>query len=1237
MSASLFGRVSATGTLSNSSGISMASRLATGRYQIVMSQAQSSPDYSVVPLFDDFVGGTPPYAEVDTRTNSSFIVEWRNSSNALIDQEFTFTVYSSEITQGTPGRDGSDADVTSDNIIRAVSGSPTDNQIIQYDATSRRLEFQDPPEGGSGGSGVGVTPVPYITGDPHYWVSDNKGRTLDFIIHDVDITDQNRAVNTMILSIGGNPFTIAWPIATAPRRVSVEVSQMQADNITQNATSGQVDLNVDLRQGSTSLQSFRSTLPVIVPSKARALIEDIPEIEGLPTAVNQVASINTLSGEPSVTSDGSLTITAGSVSTGPWAEIGTGDDAGKIKFLLTTVLRLSIGITCRVGSANARACPELGVSGTGIQVLSKSNPYYRATNVNEQIFRYVDVLVTKDSIGTLSILNPSVTFQNTTLLVSSLSHLVIIPQGGSKGEKGDSVTGPRGPAGAASTVPGPAGRDGRDGSDANVTSDNIIRAVAGTPQDDQIIQFDSTNSRLEFVDPPEGGGGTAEVTSDSIVRAVSGTPTDNQIIQFDSSSGQLEFQDPPRDGADGSDASVTSANIIRAVSGTPTDNQIIQFDATNSRLEFVDPSAGGGSNVTPVPYVTGDPHYWVSTGDARVVTLVLHDVDITDQNRNTNRLLITIGGNPFTIDPWPIATAPRRINIEVSAQQANNITSNDSRGAIDINVNLRQGTTTLQSIMPTTLPVIVEGKSIALKEDIQSGGGGGGGGGATPFADMILVPGGIGGFGTGSNYTPDTLPSSIELILSEKLTSKAITNVAFMMESVTLTLSPSTPLSSNLSDTQGALRFSIPDADLPTLTALIVETREQLSCVVTITFQDGTTFVQNIPFLVNSVYYNRIANAIQSVRGGIATEDNAIGTRPFSRPNGTIEGGPWYMDPIATDRNEIPSGFFSTNPLDMKSSQGTPYSLIETRSITPVEGGRDLRATHHWIHPTLSRVVFNGNNLPIPMPLPIMTGVRCFCFFNNDATNPMTIAHTELDDASKGYSIYTSSYGRAVTSNKLNLPSEFTTGTIHAIDMANFNGSDGRGEAFWRVYILHEEASGTTKIKRIDLQNATSGTRNTAGDITLPRKASYRLTGTDNSDANFTKMSIQRRFGSSSHSIWLFDQRFSNIVALYLSQDGSSFSFPSYANERAEHLVNLDLLSGSGIVRNSNQVTAFCSDHAGDPFGRQDSLWVARRSVRPSLYVRAPGIYHAHEVYKLRADIYRTLITASGASIRVNF
>ena len=1106
MSASLFGRVSAAGVLSNSSGISMASRLGTGRYQIVMSQAQSSPDYSVVPLFDDFVGGSPPYSEVDTRTNSSFIVEWRNSSDALVDQEFTFTVYSSEITQGTPGRDGSDADVTSDNIIRAVAGSPTDDQIIQYDAASRRLEFQDPPEGGSGGSGVGVTPVPYVTGDPHYWINTGDARTLNFIIHDVDITDTNRETDNLLFNLAGNPFTINWNIATAPRRISIAINAIQARNITNNARDGEVRLQIELKNGSTVLQNFTGSLPVIVPSKAIALIEDIPEAEGLPTSLNQVVTITALSGEQSVVSDGTLTLTAGSVSSGPWAELGSGDDAGKIKFLINTVLRLSIGITCRVGTANARACPELGVSGTGIQVLSKSNPYYRATNTNEQIFRYVDLLVTKDSIGTVSILNPSVTFSNTTLLVSTLSHMVIIPQGGSKGEKGDSVTGARGPAGRDSTVPGPAGRDGRDGSDASVTSDNIIRAVQGTPSDNQIIQFDSATSRLEFQDPPAGGGGTASVTSDAIVRAVSGTPTDDQIIQFDSSSGQLEFQDPPRDG---SDATVTSANIIRAVSGTPSDDQIIQFDAANSRLEFVDPpSGGGGSSITPVPYVTGDPHYWVNTGDARTVTLIIHDVDITDRNRNTNQLLISIEGVPFTVN-WPIATAPRRISIAVSSIQATNITNNARSGMVPIGVSLRQGTTTLQSIQIVNFPVIVPGKEIALKEDISSGGGGGG---ATPFADVQLVPPGIGSI-TANRFTDD-FPSSIDLVLSEKLTSKTVQSVTFQtVGSVTATLSNKTPISSNLGETSGVLRFDFTLAQKKLILAELTDDTEKMDCTVTITFTDSSTYIYNIPFVVNNRHYSINDSNINELLGVRIVPRNTI-----------IDGKVIYGPQILNEVSVTGSNPFFVGRSDLSSIRwaGTLWGFASWRR-TPEGGGRVLASTGM------------ANILPVQgeqTPNAFTAQYTAVCFSNNansgsSDTRIGLIPSSSLSTSeNRGYTVQFFFTNGVV--NTTYLGTDYNTGDVTDIDGRVPIGGNIRSTSWW-FYILHNNV----------IRAFTWNTRNyavsrrSAGDIVLPTQ-DQRLDDGIQSQPKYNKFScdIER------DGFWVADNS-GNAKIIFMNNDGT--------------------------------------------------------------------------------------------------
>ena len=620
--------------------------------------------------------------------------------------------------RGATGADGLDAEVTSDNIIRAVRGFPTNNQIIQYDGVTEELEFVDPPTGGGGGgsSSPSSTPVPFIQGDPHYWVSNGDNRTITLVLHDLEITTENSSTNRIVISVAGNPFTVIFPIATASRRISIDLNSNQATNITNNARSGNVGITAELRNGVTPLQNIRGNLPVITEGKAIALKEDIGTGGG-GSGTNVVANPSVDSSDPALNS-----LTVGSTD---YRIVGQKGDRGE---------------TGAAGRDSTVAGPRgpAGRDGSDATVTSASIvSAVSGTPTDNQIIQY-------DS-------------SNTRLEFVNLP----IPEKGDKGDKGD-----QGEAGRDSTVPGPAGPAGRDGSDATVTSASIVSAVSGTPTDNQIIQYDSSNTRLEFVNLPipekgdkgdkgdqgEAGrdstvpgpagpagrdGSDATVTSASIVSAVSGTPTDNQIIQYDSSNTRLEFVNLPipekgdkgdkgdqgeagRDstvpgpagpaGRDGSDATVTSASIVTAVHGTPSDDQIIQYDSSNSRLEFVDPTP----QAQGIAYITADPHYWISDSEARIISLVLHDVDIVEANKNVNNLLVDIAGNNFTVN-WPIATADRRINIEISAIQATNITNNAS-GTVRIQVRLRQGQDLVQ-LVDGSIPTITRSKSIALVED----------------------------------------------------------------------------------------------------------------------------------------------------------------------------------------------------------------------------------------------------------------------------------------------------------------------------------------------------------------------------------------------------------------------------------------------------------------------------------------------------------------------------------------
>ena len=689
MTAAAFGRVSAQGTLSNSSGLVSVVRRSRGTYRVTLTQPFSSPDYQVVPLVEDTGRNIPPYAEIDQRTLSTFDIQWRNSSNVLNDYDFTLTVYSSDIVKGDPGRDGrdgrdgsdstvpgppgrdgSDASVTSANIVRAVSGTPTNNQIIEYDSSSSQLQFVDPPSGGGGTaptisniiSAIGgspsdeqvltyestgptlqwqdiptpppsVTPVPYVTGDPHYWVGDGEGRVLSLILHDVDITNTNRNTDQLLVRIEGIPFTLAWPIATADRRINIELSDTQATNINDNA-SGSVPISVALRQGTTTLQLIQIVnLPVIVPAKAIALKEDITSSGGGTTVV---ANPTTDSSDPAISS-----ITIGTtdyrISGRRGARGPAGDDA-------------SVTI--------ANIISAIGGSPSDEQVLT-----YESTGPT------LEWQTVTSGGGTTVVANPSTDSsdpQLNSLRVGSTDYRVV----GQKGDKGD--RGEQGVPGRDSTVAGPAGpagMDGRDGSDASVTSANIVRAVNGTPTDNQIIQYDSANSRLEFQDPPSGGG-TAPTIS-NILSAIGGDPTDEQVLSYESTGNTLEWQSLP----------------------TP---------------------------VIPVPYILGDPHYWVRGADARTLTFILHDIDIVESNKNVDSIVFELSGSSFTV-VWPIATGPRRINIELNATQATNINDN-SRDSVAFIARLRQGQDVVQTISGS-LPVIVRNKSIALIEDIPTSGG----------------------------------------------------------------------------------------------------------------------------------------------------------------------------------------------------------------------------------------------------------------------------------------------------------------------------------------------------------------------------------------------------------------------------------------------------------------------------------------------------------------------------------
>ena len=172
-----------------------------------------------------------------------------------------------------------------------------------------------------------------------------------------------------------------------------------------------------------------------------------------------------------------------------------------------------------------------------------------------------------------------------------------------------------------------------------------------------------------------------------------------------------------QDGADGSAATVNATNMINAVSGTAAAGSVMTYTDT-ATLTWATQSSGGGSSVSTLPYVDAQPDYWVQSGEARVITFLIHDLLITDTNKTTDTLIVEIQGVPFTI-AWPIATGARRFNVEISAQQANNITTNARGGTVEVFLRFRKGSTPLQ-IISGRIPIIVDSKRFALIEDVAS-------------------------------------------------------------------------------------------------------------------------------------------------------------------------------------------------------------------------------------------------------------------------------------------------------------------------------------------------------------------------------------------------------------------------------------------------------------------------------------------------------------------------------------
>ena len=298
-------------------------------------------------------------------------------------------------------------------------------------------------------------------------------------------------------------------------------------------------------------------------------------------------------------------------------------------------------------------------------------------------------------------------------------------------------------------------------SNVDVSAAAVAEVVTGTKSEGNYIAYDQLDSGLDslkWVTPPSPpvSGTIPYLTVDPAffadeaveqsfrltLHGVDDVPALSTVTKVKISFGFGAVNIPERsfDIPDGT-TRVQLVTITSAQAQTILNNQFVKRDrsvavsasiedASNVQKSSLDASLGLVSQdkipairselTTPVPYITGDPHYWVNTGEARVLSLVLHDIDITRANHDVNSLRIAVSGNGFTM-VWPIATASRRVNIAISANQANNITTNIGRGndTVTLGVELRKDTTIRQSFSGS-LPVVVTGKTIALMEDIPS-------------------------------------------------------------------------------------------------------------------------------------------------------------------------------------------------------------------------------------------------------------------------------------------------------------------------------------------------------------------------------------------------------------------------------------------------------------------------------------------------------------------------------------
>ena len=138
-----------------------------------------------------------------------------------------------------------------------------------------------------------------------------------------------------------------------------------------------------------------------------------------------------------------------------------------------------------------------------------------------------------------------------------------------------------------------------------------------------------------------------------------------------------------------------------------------------------------------------------------------------------------------------------------------------------------------------------------------------------PFLDIQPLPAGISG---------TAFPDHVDLVFTERMTTKTITDVVLRLGGQQLTLDSGTPVSGiDATEAQGILRFGISGTHKTAL-ATAAATARFLACEVVTTYSDGTTHQFDFPFLVNNAAFHVPARFEQ-----------VVGASPATLPEGSFE------------------------------------------------------------------------------------------------------------------------------------------------------------------------------------------------------------------------------------------------------------------------------------------------------------------------------------------------------------